>query len=160
MELRGSRSAAGCRFAIVVSRFNEEVTERLLNGARQALVAASVREEDVVVLRVPGAFEIPVAARRAAETGRFDAIVCIGCLIKGDTMHFEYIASAASHGIAEAASATGVPMAFGVLTTLTDEQAMERAGDGPTNKGWEAAMAAVEMATLLRQIGPAPKVTA
>lgn len=153
-ELRGSQSAAGCRFAIVVSRFNEEVTERLLAGARQALAAASVRDEDVTVLRVPGAFEIPLAARRAAETGQFDAIVCIGCLIKGETMHFEYIASAASHGIAEAASATGVPMAFGVLTTLTDEQAMERAVDGPANKGWEAAMAAVEMATLLRQLGP------
>lgn len=151
-ELRGSQSAAGCRFAIVVSRFNEEVTERLLTGARQALAAASVRDEDVTVLRVPGAFEIPVAARRAAETGQFDAIVCIGCLIKGETMHFEYIASAASHGIAEAASATGVPMALGVLTTLTDEQAMERAADGPANKGWEAAMAAVEMATLLRQL--------
>lgn len=151
-ELRGSQSAAGCRFAIVVSRFNEEVTERLLTGARQALRAASVRDEDVTVLRVPGAFEIPLAARRAAETGQFDAIVCIGCLIKGETMHFEYIASAASHGIAEAASATGVPMAFGVLTTLTDEQAMARAVDGPSNKGWEAAMAAVEMATLLRQL--------
>jgi 6,7-dimethyl-8-ribityllumazine synthase len=151
-ELRGSQSAAGCRFAIVVSRFNEEVTERLLTGARQALAAASVRDEDVTVLRVPGAFEIPLAARRAAETGQFDAIVCVGCLIKGETMHFEYIASAASHGIAEAASATGVPMAFGVLTTLTDEQAMERAVDGPANKGWEAAMAAVEMATLMRQL--------
>ena len=152
MEFRGSRSAAGLRFAIVVSRFNEEVTSGLLAGARRALAAASVDDDHVDVIHVPGAFEIPLAAERAAETGRFDAIVCLGCLIKGETMHFEYIASAASHGIVDAASATGVPMAFGVLTTLTDEQAMVRAGEGPSNKGWEAAMAAVEMATLLKRL--------
>ena len=152
MEFRGSQSAAGLRFAIVVSRFNEEVTSGLLAGARQALDAASVGDDDIDVIHVPGAFEIPLAARRAAETGRFDAVVCLGCLIKGETMHFEYIASAASHGIIDAASATGVPMAFGVLTTLTDEQATERAGQGPSNKGWEAATAAVEMATLLKQL--------
>ena len=152
MEFRGSQSAAGLRFAIVVSRFNEEVTSGLLAGARQALEVASVGDDDIDVIHVPGAFEIPLAAKRAAETGRFDAVVCLGCLIKGETMHFEYIASAASHGIIDAASATGVPMAFGVLTTLTDEQATERAGEGPSNKGWEAAMAAVEMATLLKQL--------
>jgi 6,7-dimethyl-8-ribityllumazine synthase len=152
VEYRGSQSAAGLRFALVASRFNEEVTSGLLRGARRALASAAVRDEDVDVIHVPGAFEIPLAAQRAAQTGRFDAIVCLGCLIKGETMHFEYIASAASHGIAGAASVTGVPMAFGVLTTLTDEQAMERAADGPSNKGWEAAMAAVEMATLLKQL--------
>jgi 6,7-dimethyl-8-ribityllumazine synthase len=151
-ELRGSRTASGCRFAIVVSRFNEEITDGLLKGARQALADASVRDEDVTVMRVPGAFEIPVTALRAAETGRFDAVICIGCLIKGETLHFEYIAGAACQAIAEAAAATGVPMALGVLTTLTEEQAMERAADGPGNKGREAAMAAVEMATLFRQL--------
>lgn len=152
MELHGSHNAAGCRFAIVVSRFNEEITEGLLTGARQALADAAVSDADVVVLRVPGAFEIPVTALRAARTGRFDAIICIGCLIKGDTMHFEYIASAACNGIAEAAASTGIPMALGVLTTLTDEQAAERAAPGPGNKGREAALAAVEMATLFRHL--------
>jgi 6,7-dimethyl-8-ribityllumazine synthase len=151
-ELRGSRTASGCRFAIVVSRFNEEITDGLLKGARQALADASVRDEDVTVMHVPGAFEIPVTALRAAETGRFDAVICIGCLIKGETPHFEYIAGAACQAIADAAAATGVPMALGVLTTLTEEQAMERAADGPGNKGREAALAAVEMATLFRQL--------
>ena len=148
-----SSNATDCRFAIVVSRFNEEITEGLLTGARQALAEAGVRDDDVSVFRVPGAFEIPVTALRAARTGRFDAIICIGCLIKGDTMHFEYIASAACNGIADAAAATGIPMALGVLTTLTEEQAVERAAAGPGNKGREAALAAIEMATLFKQLG-------
>ena len=152
MEIQGSRTAEGCRFAIVVSRFNEEVTAGLLKGARQALAEARVRDEDVTILRVPGAFEIPLAAMRAAESGRFDAVICVGCLIKGDTMHFEHIASAACQGIMEAAAATGVPMALGVLTTLTEEQALARAADGDANKGREAAFAAVEMATLFRRL--------
>ena len=152
MEVRGARDAAGCRFAIVVSRFNKEITEGLLKGARQTLAKASVRDEDVTIFRVPGAFEIPVTALRAAESGRFDAVICIGCVIKGETMHFEYIASATCQGIANAASATGVPIALGVLTTLTEAQALARAADGPDNKGHEAAAAAVEMATLFRQI--------
>jgi len=146
------RTASGCRFAIVVSRFNEEITDGLLKGAREALTEASVRDEDVTVLRVPGAFDIPVTALRAAETGRFDAVICIGCLIKGETVHFEYIAGAACQAIADAAAATGVPIALGVLTTLTEQQAMERAAEGPCNKGREAALAAVEMATLFRQL--------
>lgn len=151
-ELRGSRTAPGCRFAVVVSRFNEEITGGLLSGARQALADASVRDEDVTVLHVPGAFDIPVTALRAAESGLFDAVICIGCLIKGETLHFEYIAAAACQAIADAASATGVPIALGVLTTLTEEQAMARAVQGPANKGAEAARAAVEMATLFRQL--------
>jgi len=151
VELQGSLTGSGCRFAVVVSRFNGEITAGLLKGARQALAEAGVRDEDVAILHVPGAFEIPVTALRLAESGSFDAVICIGCLIKGDTMHFEYIASAACHGIAEAAAATGVPMALGVLTTVTEEQALERATDGPANKGREAALAAVEMATLFRQ---------
>ena len=155
MELSGSDTAAGYRFAIIVSRFNEEITEGLLRGARAALEAAQVRGDDITLVRVPGAFEIPATARRLAETGRFDAIVCLGCVIKGDTMHFEYIASAVSQGIMDAGMATGVPVTFGVLTTLTDEQAAMRSVEGPENKGREAALAAVEMATLCRQIGQA-----
>jgi 6,7-dimethyl-8-ribityllumazine synthase len=151
MELQGAHTASGYRFAIVASRFNEDITEGLLDGARRALAEAAVREEDIVVVRVPGAFEIPVAAFRAATSGRFDAVICIGCLIKGDTMHFEFIADSACHAIAAAAVSTGVPMALGVITTLTEEQAQERAAVGPQNKGGEAARAAVEMATLLRQ---------
>ena len=143
---------AGYRFAIVVSRFNEQITEGLLQGAREALAGAGVRDEDVILFRVPGAFEIPVTALRAGRTGRFDAVICLGCLIKGDTMHFEYIASAACNGISDAAVATGIPMALGVLTTLTEEQAIERAAAGPGNKGREAALAAVEMATLFRRL--------
>jgi 6,7-dimethyl-8-ribityllumazine synthase len=155
MELHGSGTAPGYRFAIVVSRFNDEITEGLLRGARAALDAAQVKGDDITLVRVPGAFEIPVTARRLAETGRFDAIICLGCVIKGDTMHFEYIASAVSQGIMDVGTATGVPVAFGVLTTLTDEQAVARAADGPENKGREAALAAVEMATLWRHVGEA-----
>jgi 6,7-dimethyl-8-ribityllumazine synthase len=155
-EWQGSQRAAGCRFAIVVSRFNPEITDGLLAGARAALGEADVRDEDVTLVRVPGAFELPIAAQRLAESGRFDAVICLGCLIKGDTMHFEYIADAATRGIAEIGLATGVPVAFGVLTTLTDEQAEVRARPGEGNKGREAALAAVEMATLLRAIDGGP----
>jgi 6,7-dimethyl-8-ribityllumazine synthase len=155
-EWQGSQRAAGFRFAIVVSRFNPEITEGLLAGAREALAGADVAADDVTIVRVPGAFELPVAAQRLAESGRFDAVICLGCLIKGDTMHFEYIADAATRGIAEVGLATGVPVAFGVLTTLTDEQAEARAVPGAGNKGREAALAAVEMATLLRVIDGGP----
>lgn len=151
MELEGTRTAADCRFAVVVARFNAEITEGLLAGARQALVEAAVPDENITVVRVPGSFEIPVAAARLARMRHFDAVICLGCLIKGETMHFEYLADATCHGIAEAAMATGVPMALGVLTALTEEQAQERAADGPGNKGREAALAAVEMATLFRR---------
>ena len=140
------------RYAIVVSRFNEEITRGLLAGAREALADAGVRDEAVMVYQVPGAFEIPLAAKRAAESGEFAAVICLGCLIKGETMHFEYIADAASHGIMRVALDTGVPVAFGVLTTLTDAQAAERAAPGPGNKGREAAAAALEMVRLVRQM--------
>lgn len=143
---------AGHRFAIVVSRFNGEITEGLLDGARACLREAAVPDDDVTIVRVPGAFEIPIAAQRLAERGAYDAIICLGCVIKGETMHFEYIAEAASHGIALAAASTGVPMAFGVLTTMTEEQAVERSVAGPGNKGREAAAAAVEMAALFRRL--------
>ena len=140
------------RFAVVVSRFNEEITEGLLRGALAFFAEQSIPTEAVKIFRVPGAFEIPLVAKRLAESGDYDAIVCLGCLIKGDTMHFEYIAEAASHGIVQAAAATGIPMAFGVLTTMTEEQAVERSGTGPGNKGREAAAAAMEMATLFRRL--------
>jgi 6,7-dimethyl-8-ribityllumazine synthase len=136
----------------VVSRFNKEVTQGLLEGARRALAEASVRDEDVEVLHVPGAFDIPLVALRAARSGRFDAVICLGCVMKGETMHFEYIASSTCHAIADAALASGVPIALGVLTTLTEEQARARAGSGPDNKGHEAALAAIEMATLVRSL--------
>jgi 6,7-dimethyl-8-ribityllumazine synthase len=146
---------AGHRFAIVVSRFNEEITEGLLQGARERLAEASVPDDDVTIIRVPGAFEIPIVAQRLGESGEYDAVVCLGCLIKGETMHFEYIAEAASHGIMQAAAATGIPMAFGVLTTLTEEQAVERSRSGPDNKGREAAAAALEMANLFHKLDEA-----
>ena len=155
MELQGSHSAPGFRFAIIVSRFNADVTDGLLKGARAALAEAGVRDEDITLVRVPGAFELPVAAARLAGTGRFDALICLGCVIKGDTMHFEYISAAASQGIMDVSVAAAVPVAFGMLTALDDDQARARAADGPDNKGREAATAAVEMATLWRQIGEA-----
>ena len=140
------------RFAIVVSRFNEEITEGLLRGAQEFFAERSIPSDAVKVFRVPGAFEIPLAAKRLGESGEFDAIVCLGCLIKGDTMHFEYIADATSHGIMRAAASTGLPMAFGVLTTMTEQQAMERSRPGEGNKGREAAAAALDMATLFREL--------
>jgi 6,7-dimethyl-8-ribityllumazine synthase len=137
--------------AIVVSRFNDFVTERLLEGALAALTEAGF--DGVDVLRVPGAFEIPIAAQRVAESGRVAAVICLGCLIRGATPHFEFIASACAQGITAAAAATGVPMAFGVLTTNSAEEALERAVPGPANKGREAAAAAIEMAQLFERIG-------
>ncbi|PYQ81063.1 MAG: 6,7-dimethyl-8-ribityllumazine synthase [Acidobacteria bacterium] len=151
--VEGTHMAAGLRFAIVVSQYNDFVTERLQAGALAALAAAGVASDDVMVVHVPGAFEIPFAAQHVAETGRFDAIVCLGCVIRGATPHFEYIASAVANGLTAASAATGIPMAFGVLTTNSVEEAIERAGEGDANKGREAALAAVEMATLVAQLG-------
>lgn len=150
--IEGSQSATGLRFAVIVSRYNDFVTERLERGALAALEAAGAGSTDITVVRVPGAFEIPVAAQHAAESGRHNAVICLGCLIRGATPHFEYIASAVSHGLTAAAAATGVPMAFGVLTTNSVEEAIERAGEGATNKGWEAAVAAIEMAGVIAQL--------
>jgi 6,7-dimethyl-8-ribityllumazine synthase len=140
------------RVALVVSKYHDFVTDRLKTAALAALSSAGLTAEDVTVLHVPGAFEIPFAARRAAVSGRFQAIVCLGCLIRGRTPHFEYIASAVAHGLTAAAGETGVPMTFGVLTTNSVEEALERAGEGPSNKGWEAASAALEMAALVQRL--------
>jgi 6,7-dimethyl-8-ribityllumazine synthase len=148
--------AAGYRFALVVSRFNAAITDSLRDAARAALAEAGAGPADVEELSVPGAFELPQAARCAAESGRFDAIVCLGCVIRGATPHFEYISSAVAHGIMDAAGDTGVPMAFGVLTTDSQAQAEERAEAGRDNKGWEAAAAAIEMAVLFRRLGRPP----
>jgi 6,7-dimethyl-8-ribityllumazine synthase len=147
-----SLATKGQHFAIVVSKYHDFVTDRLKTGALAALAARGVTSESVTVVQVPGAFEIPFAARQAAASGRFGAIVCLGCLIRGATPHFDFIASAVAHGLTDAAGATGVPMAFGVLTTNSVEEAIERAGDGPSNKGWEAATAALEMAALTDQL--------
>jgi 6,7-dimethyl-8-ribityllumazine synthase len=148
--------AAGYRFAVIVSRFNHAVTDALRAAARAALDEAGAAAHDVEEMTVPGAFELPQAARCAAETGRFDAVICLGCVIRGATPHFEYISSAVAHGIMEAAGQTGVPIAFGVLTTDSQAQAEERAGEGRDNKGWEAASAGIEMAVLFRRLGRPP----
>jgi 6,7-dimethyl-8-ribityllumazine synthase len=140
------------RFALVVSRYNDFVTGKLKAGALAALAAAQVPDDHLTLIEVPGAFEIPSAARAAAATRRFDAIVCLGCLIKGETPHFEYISSAVALGLTQASGATGVPMAFGVLTTNSVEEALARAGEGTSNKGWEAAAAAVEMANVVAAV--------
>src|SRR3990167_1046873 len=151
-ELQGELTAAGLRFAVVVSRFNAFITERLLQGALDALRRAGADEEAIAVVRVPGAFEIPVAAKHLAQTGRYDAIVCLGAVIRGETPHFEYISAEASKGVAAAAFESGVPMSFGILTVENLEQAVDRAGLKSGNKGFEAAMSAVEMANLIRKI--------
>jgi 6,7-dimethyl-8-ribityllumazine synthase len=140
-------------FAVVVSKFNDFVTDRLQKGALAAFESAGAQADAVTIVHVPGAFEIPIAARLAAETGQFNAIVCLGCLIRGETPHFEYISSAVAHGLTQAAADTGVPMTFGVLTTNSAEEALARAGDGPVNKGWEAAVAAIEMAAIAAEFG-------
>jgi 6,7-dimethyl-8-ribityllumazine synthase len=148
--------ASPFRFAVIVSRFNEAITRGLRDGAVQALAEAGAPEGSVQIFDVPGAYEIPQAARAAAESGAFDAIVCLGCVIRGETAHFEYISSAVAHGITAAAGESGVPMAFGVLTTDTLAQAEARAGGGDDNKGREAAAAAIEMAALYRRLSSLP----
>ena len=140
--------ASGRRFAIVVSRFNAFITERLLQSACDGLLRTGAAKEDIAVVRVPGAFEIPSAARTLALTGKYDAIICIGCLLRGDTAHYDVIVNEVTRGIGQSAQETSVPHAFGVLTCDTLEQAIDRAGLKMGNKGFEAALAAVEMATL------------
>ncbi len=142
----------GLRFAVVVSRFNAFISEHLLKGAMDALARHGVSDEDVDVAWVPGAFEIPLVARRLAESGRYDAIICLGAVIRGATPHFDYVAGESAKGIAAASLHTGVPVIYGVLTTDTIEQAIERAGTKAGNKGADAAMAAIEMANLLRAL--------
>jgi 6,7-dimethyl-8-ribityllumazine synthase len=147
--------APGLRVALVVSSYHDGITSRLATGALEALTAAGVSTGDVERLDVPGAYEIPFGARIAAASGRVDAVICLGCLIKGETPHFDYIASAVSHGIMDASLAQGIPMAFGVLTTNSLEEAEARVPEGEGNKGFEAAVAVITMALLARRWAPA-----
>jgi 6,7-dimethyl-8-ribityllumazine synthase len=149
----GKLDAAALCFGIVVSRFNEFITERLLRSAYDGLIRSGAKEKDVDIIRTPGAFEIPSAARTLAETKKYDAIICLGCLLRGDTAHYAVIANEVTRGIGQSAQETGVPHAFGVLTCDTLEQAIDRAGLKMGNKGFEAALAAVEMANLKKVVG-------
>src|SRR5260370_31423155 len=150
--IEGGLSASGKRFAIVVSRFNSFITERLFQSAYDGLLRSGAKKKDVVLIRVPGAFEIPLAARTLAETKKYDAIICLGCLLRGDTAHYDVIVNEVTRGIGQSAHEAGVPHAFGVLTCDTLEQAIDRAGLKMGNKGFEAALAAVEMANLTRAV--------
>jgi 6,7-dimethyl-8-ribityllumazine synthase len=154
--VEGKLEATGKRFAIVVSRFNAFITERLLQSAYDGLIRSSAKKKDIVVVRVPGAFEIPSAARTLAETKKYDAIICLGCLLRGDTAHYDVIVNEVTRGIGQSAQDTGIPHSFGVLTCDTLEQAIDRAGLKMGNKGFETALAAVEMASLKKVISPSP----
>ena len=151
-ELHGQLSVDGQRFAIVVSRFNEFITSKLLAGAIDALKRHGCADESITVVHVPGAFELPFMAKKLAESGLYDAVICLGCVIRGQTPHFEYIAGQVARGIAEVGLATGVPTTFGVITADTLEQAVERAGAKSGNKGVDAALSAIELTNLLRQL--------
>jgi len=154
--IAGKLDASGRRFAIVVSRFNSFITERLLLSACDGLIRTGAAQKDVDIVRVPGAFEIPSAARALASTGKYDALICIGCLLRGDTAHYDVIVNEVTRGIGQSAQETGVPHAFGVLTCDTLEQAIDRAGLKMGNKGFEAALAAVEMASLKTAVSSQP----
>jgi 6,7-dimethyl-8-ribityllumazine synthase len=148
----GQLSAAGLRFVIIVSRFNSFITDRLLAGAMDALTRTGAAADLIEIVKVPGSWEIPLVAGEMARTHRYDAVICLSALIRGDTPHFDYIAAEAAKGIAHASLETGVPVSFGVLTTNTLEQAIDRAGAKGGNKGFDAAMTAIEMANLLRTL--------
>ena len=154
-QIRGELSATGLRFGIVVSRFNSFITERLLAGALDALERAGADAKQIEVVRVPGSFEIPIAAKKMGQSGKYDAVVAIGCVLRGETSHFEYISSEVARGVQLAQMDTGVPMIFCVLTCDTLEQAIDRAGLKSGNKGFEAGLAALEMAHLARKLSPA-----
>ena len=151
--VEGDLRVGSLRIALVASRFNEAVVERLVEGAVQALAAHGADPGGLELIRVPGAFDLPPVVRRIAESRQFDAIVALGAVIRGETPHFDYVASECAAGLARIASETGVPVAFGVLTTDTEEQAMERAGGREGNKGADAACAAIELANLMRKLG-------
>jgi len=148
----GRLIATGMRIGIAVSRFNDFIGSRLLDGALDALMRSGAEEKDIQIYRVPGAFELPLVAKKLAGSKRFDAVICLGAVIRGATPHFEYVSAEVSKGIANVGLELGVPISFGVLTTDTIEQAIERAGTKAGNKGWDAAMTAIEMVDLLRQI--------
>ena len=150
--IEGHLNASGLKFAIIATRFNDFITEKLLGGAIDALTRSGVLGDDIDVYKVPGAFEIPLVAQKVARTAKYDAVICLGAVIRGSTPHFDYVASEMSKGIAAVGLETGVPLAFGVLTTDTIEQAIERAGTKAGNKGWDAAVSAIEMVNLTKNI--------
>ena len=149
-DRRGEVDATGLRIAVIAARFNAEITDSLLRGALEALSEHGVRDDDLTAIRVPGAWELPQTAARAVEAGRFDAVVTLGCVIRGETPHFEYVCQETSLGLGAVARASDIPVVFGVLTTDDLAQAQARAGDGKDNKGYEAAMAALEMISVVR----------
>ena len=151
--IEGNLQSTGLKFAIVASRFNHFVVERLVDGAIDALVRTGAKDEDLTILRTPGSFEFPALARAAVESGLYDAVVCVGAVIRGGTPHFDYIAAEVTKGIAQVAMTSPVPVVYGVITTDTIEQAIERAGAKAGNKGYDAAMTAVELVNLYRQLG-------
>jgi len=144
--------AEGKKFALVVSRFNDFITDKLLSGALDALIRSGTADEDIEVVKVPGAFEIPLLAQKMAKTNRFDAVICLGAVIRGSTPHFDYVSAEVSKGVAAVSMESEIPVIFGVITVDTIEQAIERAGTKAGNKGWSAAIAAVEMANLFEII--------
>ncbi|MBW1708505.1 MAG: 6,7-dimethyl-8-ribityllumazine synthase [Deltaproteobacteria bacterium] len=146
----GHLNATGLKFGLVVSRFNDFITDKLLSGAMDALIRSGAQDADISVVRVPGAFEIPFAAKKMAESKSFDAIICLGAVIRGATPHFDYVAAEVSKGVAVTSLETGVYLSYGVITTDTIEQAIERAGTKAGNKGWQAAVSAIEMVNLLK----------
>ncbi|MGE5362743.1 MAG: 6,7-dimethyl-8-ribityllumazine synthase [Bacteroidota bacterium] len=151
--IEGKLSAEGFKFCIIVSRFNEFISQKLLEGALDCLVRHHADEKNIDLVKVPGAFEIPLAAQKMAETKKYDAVICLGAVIRGATPHFDYVAAEVSKGIAQTSLKTGVPISFGVLTTDNIDQAVERAGTKSGNKGWDAAIGAIEMADLIKNIG-------
>lgn len=150
--IQGELQAKGLKFGIVVSRFNDFITSRLLDGAVDALLRHGARDEDIEVVKVPGAFEIPLVAKKLAEKGSCNAVICLGTVIRGATPHFDYVAAEVSKGVASASMETGVPIAFGVITSDTIEQAVERAGTKSGNKGVDAAVTAIEMAQVMKKL--------
>jgi len=150
--IEGNKKVKNLHFAIVQSKFNKNVCERLLAGALSCLKVYGLEKEDIPIIKVPGAFEIPIAAEKLAEQKKYDAIICLGAVIKGETAHFEYISKAATDGILQVGLKYGIPVIFGVLTAYTEEQAEVRAGEKENNKGWEAAETAVEMANLMKKL--------
>lgn len=148
----GKLLAEGLRFGIIVSRFNDFICDRLLGGALDALKRSGADEQKIDIYKVPGAFEIPLLTKKVAASGQYDAVICLGAVIRGSTPHFDYVANEVSKGVATVSLETGVPVSFGVLTTDTLEQAIERAGSKGGNKGWDAAVAAIEMANLINQL--------
>lgn len=150
--VEGKIVAKGMKFGIVASRFNDFISGKLIDGALDALTRSGADAKDIEVIRVPGAFEIPLAAKKAALCGRFDAVICLGAVIRGATPHFEYISAEVTKGIAMVGLETGMPVVYGVITTDTIEQAIERAGSKSGNKGWDAALSAIEMVDLFKKI--------